>query len=118
MLAVVTAGLTLSAEADAGPPPSCFRHKPRCDLTYHEAAQTFEQKVIEKLRHRLTTAFGFTVECGRTKQRSPGFARCAITVERGGLPAPCTVEALLSRRKGTPFRVRWWKESQSCGASA
>jgi hypothetical protein len=114
VLAAVMVALALSAEASAGPPPSCFRAKTRCDLTYYEAAQALYTTVLQKLRPRLTAAFGSSEDCGPTEHRSPGFARCTLTIEQGGLLAPCTVEALLSRRKGAPWRVRWWKESQSC----
>lgn len=116
VLAVVVVLLALSLEAGAGPPASCFRHKHRCDLTSYEAAQVLKEKVIQKLRPRLTSAFGSSVGCGPTKHHSPGFARCVTIVEGGGLPAPCTVEALLSRRKAASFRVHWWTESQSCEA--
>jgi hypothetical protein len=114
LLAVVTAVLAMSAAAEAGPPPSCYRATSHCDLTYYAATQVLSQKVFQKLRPRLTSAFGSRVACGPTEHRSPGFARCTMTVEAGGLPVPCTVEALFSRRKGTAFRTLWWKESQSC----
>jgi hypothetical protein len=114
VLAAVVAVLALSAQAAAGPPASCFRQTPRCDLTYYEATQVLRQKAIQKLRPRLTSAFGSGGGCGPTEHHSPGFARCTITIEGGGLPTPCKVEALLSRRKGAPFRVRWWKASQPC----
>ena len=114
VLAVVIVALALSAEAGAGPPASCVHHK--CDLTYYAAAQALKRKVLQKLRPRLPSAFVTSVGCGPTKHHTPGFARCTTTIEAGGLPAPCTVEALLSRSKGTTFRVLWWKESQTCEA--
>ena len=116
-LSVVAVELVLSVAAGAGPPASCFRHKPRCDLTYYDAAQTLKRQVIQKLGPRLTGAWGGEVACGPTKHHSPGFARCTITIEQAGLPAPCTVEALFYRKKTiTPFRVLWWKESEGCRA--
>src|ERR1700730_18846309 len=97
VLPVLVADLALSTQASAGPPASCFRAKTRCDLTYYEATQTFKQKVSQKRRPRLTvaalTAVGVSAGCGPTKHRSPGFARCTITIEGGGLPAPCRIEA-------------------------
>jgi hypothetical protein len=115
VLPAILVALGLSAQASAGPPASCFRGKTRCDLTYYEAAQTFIGVVREKL-----LAAGFTAVragafgCGPTARHSLGFARCDAKAEGGGLAAPCTFEALLSRRRGVPFKVVWWKESPSC----
>jgi hypothetical protein len=115
VVASVAALLALSAPAGAGPPPSCGRL--HCDLTYYEATQVFKGAVHEKLRSAgLTAVSGGRFGCGPTRHASRGFARCSAKVEGGGLSAPCTFESLLSRAKGTTFRVRWWKESPSCRA--
>lgn len=115
-LVAVFFALVLAGEAGAGPPAHCFRVKPHCDLTYYEAAQAFKQEVRLRGRPRLSAPAGVLLRCGATTHRSSGFARCSITFEGGGLPVPCTVEALLRRKKGTPFRVLWWKESRTCAA--
>jgi hypothetical protein len=113
VLAMVIGSLALSAQAGAGPPASCFRHRHRCDLTYYEAAQALKQEVMQKLRPQPN---GSDVACGPTAQHAPGFARCTITMGGSALQPPCTVEALLSHRKGAPFRIHWWKQSASCEA--
>ena len=122
VLVVVGVGalLVFSSYASAGPPSGECRHisKAQCerDLGPYSAARFLEAYVIEKVRPRLTATFGNKLYCDYTKQRRPWVFRCGETIEQGGLPSPCTVEAIVARDKRKVFHFDWLKESVSCTA--
>ena len=119
MVVVVVGVLSLSTGASAGPPHGVCRHlsRQRCEevLGPYSAARFLDRHVMEKLRPRLTGASGGTLYCNAPRKGHPWVFRCGETVERGGLPAPCTVDALVARNKHKVFRFAWLKESASCG---
>ena len=120
LVVVVAALLVFSSGASAGPPPGLCRHisKQKCEqiLGPYSAAQFLHAYVIKKLRPRLTPSFGGTLYCNSPKRHRPWVFRCGDTVEGGGLPSPCIVEALVARPKPGVFRFDWLKESASCNA--
>lgn len=117
---VVAALLVFGSGASAGPPAGLCRHisARQCeqDLGPYAAAQFLRVYVINKLRPRLTASSGETLFCGYTKRHRPWVFRCGDTIERGGLPSPCKVEALITRSKSKVFRFDWLEESASCNA--
>jgi hypothetical protein len=119
LVAIVAAAfLVAGSEASAGPPARICRHvsTKKCEerLGPYDAAQFLHMYVSKKLRPRLTAPGGDTIYCGRAKHHRPWVFRCGDTVEGGGLPAPCTVEALVERTKPRVYRFDWLKESASC----
>jgi hypothetical protein len=118
-VAVVVGFLVVTPGAGAGPPHGVCRHisKQQCEreLGPYAAAQFLHRYVSKKLRPWLTGAAGESLYCGAKKHR-PWVFRCGETVEGGGLPSPCKVEALVARNKRKVFRIAWLKESASCNA--
>lgn len=120
LVVVVAVLLVFSSGATAGPPAGLCRHisKQKCEqsLGPYSAAQFLRAYVIKKLRPRLKASFGGTLYCNSPKHHRRWVFRCGDTVERGGLPSPCIVEALVARTKAGVFRFDWLKESRSCNA--
>jgi hypothetical protein len=118
VVAVVAALLVFSSSSSAGPPVGICRHisKQKCEqvLGPYAAAQHLQAYVMHKLRPRLTSPFGSTLYCNYPKRHRPWVFRCGDTIERGGLPSPCIVEALVKRDKPRVFSFDWLKESASC----
>jgi hypothetical protein len=113
-LMAITVSLALSAQAVAGPPRRCRERPHSCNLVAYEAGQALKRYVLDKLRPRLTAPTGMEIDCRPTNHHARGFARCQIAVLGGGLPAPCKIEALLSRSERSKFRINWKEESRSC----
>ncbi|HEX4186902.1 MAG TPA: hypothetical protein VHY83_03290 [Solirubrobacteraceae bacterium] len=117
---VVAAFLVFGSGASAGPPHGVCRHvsAEKCEeiLGSYDAAQFLRRYVMNKLQPRLTAPSGGSLYCRAAARHRPRVFRCGDTVEGGGLPTPCTVEALVARPKPRVYRFDWLKESASCNA--
>jgi hypothetical protein len=71
---------------------------------------------MKKLRPRLTAPSGGLLYCNAARHHRPWVFRCGDTIEGGGLPSPCKVEAVVERFRPKVFRIDWLKESASCNS--
>jgi hypothetical protein len=110
-LSVVCVTLLLTVGIGAG----VARSNPSGRYSPYEApAHYLRDHMLRQLRAKHAGPFAGEVHCGPTTHHTRDRYRCGLRLESGGLPSPCSVEAIISYAKPTGFRFDWREESRSC----